>query len=554
MTQSANLATDVPAAASTNAARVGRLDYLALTVITSFASLVSFLRFLAQDQVLVHGDAIAHIMIARRLFDSRTPGLLQLGTVWLPLPHLLSAPFLISDWAWRTGIGGSIVSMLAYVLGTLGIYRLVRRGLEQSHASASLARGCGWFAAFIYAANPNLMYLQATALTESLSLALFIWTICCFADFVFALRQHEARMAARSLLAVGWLSLAATLTRYDGWFATAIISVLVLALVFFTQNGREVPRAALLKFLLLAAVGPALWFGYNAYVFKNPLEFATGPYSAKAIEDRTRRPGEPHHPGWQSPYVAGMYFVKSVRLVIGDWRYDRTWFPLALVGTTLLLGLARGVWPWSFAWVPLPFYALSIAYGGVPLFIPTWWPFSYYNVRYGIQLLPALSIFFALALYFALTWIANRPLRAVATGAAIGVAVAGYAFCWATVPICQREAQVNTLAKNILERAMAHELAKLPASAMLLMYIGEHGGALERACIPLTRTINEGNWGLWQKALLSPGHHADYLVAGAGDPVSAAITPLSPTLEKQHVLHTPGEGDVTIYLVHRDRP
>ena len=551
MTQSANLATDVPAAASTNAARVGRLDYLALTVITSFASLVSFLRFLAQDQVLVHGDAIAHIMIARRLFDSRTPGPLQLGTVWLPLPHLLSAPFLISNWAWRTGIGGSVVSMLAYVLGTVGIYRLVRRGLEHSGADASLARGCGWFAAFLYAANPSLIYLQATALTESLSLAFFIWTISGFSDFVFALRERDNRSARRSLRAVGWLLLAATLTRYDGWFASVILVVLVFVLVFFTRSGREVPRAALARFAVLAALGPALWLGYNAYVFKNPLEFATGPYSAKAIEERSRRPGEPHHPGWHSPYVASVYFVKSVRLIIGDWRYDRTWFPMALVGTALLLGFGRGLWPWLISWLPLPFYAISIAYGGVPLFIPTWWPFSYYNVRYGIQLLPALSIFFALTLYFGLAWIANRSLRAMVSGAAIGVVTASYAFCWMTVPICQREARVNTLAKNILERALAYDLAKLPRSSTLLMYTGEHGGALERAGIPLRRTINEGNWGVWQKALSAPSDYADYVVAGAGDPLSDALTPLPPEMDHLQVLHTPGQPDVTIYRIHR---
>ena len=69
---------------------------------------------------------MAHINIARRVFDSRTPGLLQLGTVWLPLPHLLMIPFLLSDWMWQTGVGGSIPSMIGYVFGVAGIFRLVR--------------------------------------------------------------------------------------------------------------------------------------------------------------------------------------------------------------------------------------------------------------------------------------------------------------------------------------------------------------------------------------------------------------------------------------------
>ena len=39
--------------------------------------------------LLLYGDAVAHLHIARRIFDSSNPGLSQLGSVWLPLPHLL---------------------------------------------------------------------------------------------------------------------------------------------------------------------------------------------------------------------------------------------------------------------------------------------------------------------------------------------------------------------------------------------------------------------------------------------------------------------------------
>ena len=73
---------------------------------------------------------MAHINIARRVFDSRTPGLLQLGTVWLPLPHLLMMPLVASKWMWQSGVGGSLPSMAAYVFGVVGIFRLVRNALS----------------------------------------------------------------------------------------------------------------------------------------------------------------------------------------------------------------------------------------------------------------------------------------------------------------------------------------------------------------------------------------------------------------------------------------
>jgi hypothetical protein len=37
---------------------------------------------------LSHYDARGHLVVARRIFDSITPGWQQIGAVWLPLPHL----------------------------------------------------------------------------------------------------------------------------------------------------------------------------------------------------------------------------------------------------------------------------------------------------------------------------------------------------------------------------------------------------------------------------------------------------------------------------------
>src|SRR6266436_6105044 len=96
---------------------------LALATITS---LLAFLCYFHHNQILLYGDAEGHINIARRVLDSRSPGPLQLGTVWLPLPHLLMMPFLVSDWAWRTAAGGSIPSMIAYIISIVGIFQLVR--------------------------------------------------------------------------------------------------------------------------------------------------------------------------------------------------------------------------------------------------------------------------------------------------------------------------------------------------------------------------------------------------------------------------------------------
>src|SRR4029077_16010706 len=144
-----------------------RRDFLQLTRIAAVISVGALIFYYRQGAILLYGDAVAHLNIARRVFDSRTPGLFQLGTVWLPLPHLLDIPFIVSGHMWQTGLGASIPSMIAYLAGTLGVFRLV---------SGLASRTTAWIAALVYALNPNLVYMQSTAMTESLYLAFFVWS------------------------------------------------------------------------------------------------------------------------------------------------------------------------------------------------------------------------------------------------------------------------------------------------------------------------------------------------------------------------------------------
>ena len=134
----------------------GRFDIFLVAVASAALSIISLVYYFRHGELLLYGDAVAHINIARRIFDSLTPGFGQLGTVWLPLPHLLIAPFIVNHAMWRSGIGAAIPSMMAYVLGAVGIYRLTRRTLKNAQATESVARLGGFLAAALFAANPSL--------------------------------------------------------------------------------------------------------------------------------------------------------------------------------------------------------------------------------------------------------------------------------------------------------------------------------------------------------------------------------------------------------------
>ena len=111
-------------------AEIERLTLRSQTFIVAWSTILISLFALSYSYsrgiLLLYGDAVAHLHIARRILDSQTPGLRQLGSVWLPLPHLLLVPFVARMEWWQSGLAGAFPSMAAYVLGTAGIYRLAR--------------------------------------------------------------------------------------------------------------------------------------------------------------------------------------------------------------------------------------------------------------------------------------------------------------------------------------------------------------------------------------------------------------------------------------------
>ena len=126
---------------------------------------------------LYYGDAEAHLNIARRILDSRTPGPEQIGTVWLPLPHVLLIPFVMRDAWWHNGLAGIPPSCACFVVAGTFLFCAARR--VYSSWGAALA------ATLLFALNPNILYLQATPMTEMLflaSLAALLWATLWYRD------------------------------------------------------------------------------------------------------------------------------------------------------------------------------------------------------------------------------------------------------------------------------------------------------------------------------------------------------------------------------------
>src|SRR5690242_15294532 len=100
---------------------------LVLGLATSAAGLLAWVVVARAGLVLTHYDARAHLVVARRVFDSITPGWKQLGAVWLPLPHLITLLPTQIDVLYRTGAFASGVSIACFGIAAWAAASLVLR-------------------------------------------------------------------------------------------------------------------------------------------------------------------------------------------------------------------------------------------------------------------------------------------------------------------------------------------------------------------------------------------------------------------------------------------
>jgi hypothetical protein len=544
-----------------------------LSPVLMFSVLLGFVSLMicfSRGYLLLYGDAVAHLGIARRILDTRNPGLIQLGGVWLPLPHLLMVPFVQTMSLWQSGLAGAWPSLACYIVSVVGLYRLCRRFLKPRWSFVATA---------FYAVNPNLLYLATTAMTEPLFLAELIWIALVTIEAVEAIRRTNRSRAARNMIGLGLLIFAAVFTRYDGWVLGAAAWCVV---VWQLWRAPEIRRQLLVPFAILtilAVSGPLLWLCYNQHFYHDPLDFMRGPYSAPAIEKRTSPPGSKHYRGWHNPGWALLFYTRTAQVVAAAWETGFLLMAAALAG---LWAALRKQLPRAslLLWLPLPFYVYSVAYGSVPIFIPQLYPHSYYNARYGIELLPALAVFACIAVAaLEARWTAEtnnagtsrgRLLYPVALGLALLNPLAmmfGTTVCQQIVrlvrhrrstmfaiyspPLVLKEAIVNSTTRVPFERNIALFLEELPPGSTILVQESDHIGALQDAGIPLRQTINETDWDSWHAALEDPAGHAAFIVAFEGDAVAKAVAEHPDGLLEVTIIGGTGQRAAHIYQSQR---
>lgn len=459
-----------------------RSPILAVAAIAAILSISSFLYFFANGMTNVYGDGVAHVNIARKVVDSPDDSLwqryMQIGSPWLPLQTVLMLPLVASDWMWRTGAAGSIVSMVSFVIGALGLYRLSRS--FYSGEDERWRQGLSALSVAIFVLNPSALYMQSTPMTELVFMAALVTAVSLLQQWLN--EQTDKRLALAAVaMAV------ATLARYEAWPVVAL-SVPMVVSASRGEWRTRIKNGAL--FSALAAVGPLYWFWHNWAIYGNAIEFLTGPNSARGINLQNRVTQS-----WS-------------KILLGNAAVD----VFAMAGAVavcagpfvLLLG-AAGFVRWCIAKrktlpqnspvllliIPFFFHVLSLYRGEIQVFPLS--AFGLHNVRYGLPHLLAIALFAPGAVLL----FKNPARRRWAAAAACLVVAAQFWYLISEGPsqlaVYQEGYRNGVNARAVRDRArVASFLRTNPPERLILMHTGALGPVVSQGGLRFSEVIHEG--------------------------------------------------------------
>lgn len=486
--------------------RLARLDWSLLLAasVTMLVGLGALYWSYRSNLILAYGDSAAHLNIARHVLDSRTPGIAQLGTVWLPIPHLLMQPFVWNDFLWRTGLAGSIVGLLCFEITAIMIFLSIR--LIARHELAA------WVGVTVFVTNPSALYLYTTALTEPVLL------MAMTASGYFLLRWSK-RESHRDLLIAGVLAAVAIGSRFDGWFFFLVCAPAVAFIVYFRWRDPVRTEGVTLAFMAFPLYAMFLWFFYNWLIWGNPLQFNEGQDSAA---------------GMNGTLIDLLSVSTRHHLLLSALTYN--WCVLDNLGVLVTVTAAAGLAAYlattrlrpdslvTYTFLSAaPFNIISLSLGQTLILIPQLRPSGYFNVRYGILLLPAAAIFTAyLADFFA------HYVRRSVVISVMALALIGQGALW----IPGWPSSVITIADGLhgVSGGYSGTAQGMRDSMPAARYFRAHyhgGGALAftgnypwffpQAGIDFRQYIDIYNGPLWTQALQDPTPYVEWVVLHPGD-------------------------------------
>jgi len=199
--------------------------------------------------------------------------------------------------------------------------------------------------------------------------------------------------------------------------------------------------------------------------------------------------------------------------------------------------------------VPLPFYIHALAYAALPLYVPTLFPFTYYNLRYGVEMAPALALFPTFLLPRGLPRRLRYTLLAFLV---VLLAWQGYSLCarGAEELAVVKEGILNTPCRSRRQQAIIRFFRAHYDGQRVLEAAGKWACVMPEVGIHYRNTISETNRRYWRLLRPDAGKWVEWIIRGDGDAVDELMRAYPQPFVKFELLERdsfPNEGSVAIY-------
>lgn len=465
-----------------------RMLLLLILVLTGI-SILSFVIYLNNGLGLAYNDARSHLDIGRRVVENLKPGFAQLGSVWLPLPHILMIPTVWNDFFWHTGLSGALQSMISFVVTGVLVYAFLRR-----LGAGMLARLVG---VFVFVANINVLYLQSTAMTELLLLATMT------AGVYDLLRWERSDKVVYLVRSAFWIMLS-SLIRYDGWFLFMYASS-VIALVTYWKKGLKEAEGKLVFFCTLAMFGILAWFVWNYLIFNDPLYFAFGPFSAHAQQDQLEQAGQLITKGnmllsLKAYFYALAYNSNMLVVLLGIVGGIVLAFDKKIKFTTKVV--------LSCLFAPFLFNVLALYLGHSVLFVQGILGDTWFNVRYGIMLAPTVAVMVG--------YLFSKAVKARWVIVLLVLLVTAFTFLNHDA-VTIDDARFGSSQKNVTEVSTWLQQNASNTNGFVLISAASHDAIIFSSKMPMKRFIHEGTGRYWTEATTNPTQWARWIIMRTND-------------------------------------
>lgn len=514
-------------------ARVRDLWFFATIIIACITSIVACRYYFLQHEILLNPDALSHMRISRSVFDSATPGLAQLGSVWLPLPHVLMWPFIWNNFLWHSGLAGSFVAMPCYVIAAIYLFLSARRITGNSAAS--------FIGTLVFILNPNVLYLQTTPLSETVCMATFV-----MACYYFLVWIQEGSI--KSLVLMSACVLLATLARYDGWpLFVALFCFIPLVGLLKHQRFLQI-QGNVIAFVLLGGLGIVLWLVWNKLIFGDPLYFQHGVYSSQAQQMLlvTDNMLFTYHNLWQAIRFYTIDSEQSVGLLLTFLVVISVfWFILANRFRPSTFGVVIFL-------VPFAFYVLALYNGNAAIWLPganpPGAPVYMYNVRYGAQMVAPAAFCIAI-LAEKLSRIPIPYSKLVSSILLLGIVLVQCLLIQFQGVISLQDGQYHyscSPQQTTLEYLTEHyNGGKILTDVYAIGFDPTDSGSIN-----FRDVIYEGSNPFWSQALRDPAHSVEWILVNPSnkvDLVAQHIDLKSPVFLSQFTLVAHQTNDILLY-------